>query len=151
MTCCTSYWGAWHAWHRYGRRIESTLGEVVTGGCPIDYPRAFLREMDQLRGKPRVWLLFGRNQVAEEQALRLAYLDTIGDPQRGAARRRAAHQSYGKRRPVPLRLQRLFPAGASQTAESFPIPASLVKREVGCRRFDAMMRRADGTRVVPLF
>jgi len=143
------YWGAWHAWHRYGRAIEPTLGTVVTGGCALDYPRAFLRDVDQLRGKPRVWLLFGRNQVADEQALRLAYLDTIGIRNEELLVASPRLNTTGN-----VDLYRYDLSDSSRLAlansESFPIPASLVKREAGCRRFDAMMRRADGTRVVPL-
>ena len=73
-------WGAWHTWHRYGPRINIPLGDVIIGGCPRDYPRGYLRDMDQLRGKPRVWLIFARVEEREwpAQLARIAYLDSIG-------------------------------------------------------------------------
>lgn len=143
------YWGAWHSWSRYGKQVAAS-GDVYLGGCPIDYPRGYLRELDRFRGQPRLWVLFGRMQYEEEHRLILDYLDAIGSrtgsvivevPRSGPTARSDLHR-YDLSDSSRLGMA---------SAETFPIPAGLERTATGCGVIDAMLRRGDGTRVVPLF
>jgi hypothetical protein len=144
------YWGAWHSWQRYGGNIASTLGDVYQGGCPQDYPRGFLKEVDRFRGQPRAWFLFSRVQSAEALATILRYLDTIG-ARRDSLIVEAPGVDYSAR--VDLYRYDLSDSSrlALADADRFPIAADLVRREEGCLNIDAMMRRGDGRRVVTFF
>jgi hypothetical protein len=144
------YWGAWHSWQRYGPRVTATLGEIRQGGCPIDYPRGYLRDLDQFRGRARVWLIFGRVLDERVQAFLLDYLGTIGVRtdsltvvERGLnVSPRVALYRYDLSDSAKL---------AATTAGAFPVPDGISRIEDGCPQLDAMLRRSDGTRVVPLF
>jgi hypothetical protein len=144
-------WGAWHTWHRYGPQVKVPLGRVIIGGCPEDYPRGYLRDVDQLRGLPRVWLIFARVEEQEwrAQLARINYLDSIG----------VRAESLLVSVPGVSRSGRVFlyrydlsdsARLANANAETFPVPEDMVHTQTGCWRFDAMYRRGDGTRVVPL-
>ena len=144
------YWGAWHSWHRYGGDVASAFGDVYQGGCPRDYPRGFLREVDRFRGQPRVWFLFARVQSPEALATLLRYLDTIGIRSDSMT-----VEAPGVNSSAWISLYRYDLSDTSRLAQagadSFPIAADLMRRETGCLNIDAMMRRGDGTRVVPFF
>jgi hypothetical protein len=63
----------------YGPRYGFEPGTYVLGACHREDPRASLREVDQFRGQPRVWVLFThvRARFKEEEIL-ISYLDRIG-------------------------------------------------------------------------
>jgi hypothetical protein len=143
--------GMWHSWQRYGSRVPVAFHELIVGGCPKDYPRGYLRELEPLRGNPRVWLLFARVADRPSHEVRMRYLDSIGiraeelqAPARGTSESSQVDlYRYDFSDSTRLR---------SASAESFPIPAGLVEVREGCRaNVDAMYRRADGTRVVTVF
>jgi hypothetical protein len=145
-------WGAWHSWHRYSPRINVPLGDVIIGGCPRDYPRGYLRDMDQLRGKPRVWLIFARVEEPEwpAQRARITYLDSIGVRAESLL---VAVAGVSQSARVDLYRYDFSDSArlGNANAETFPVPQDLVRTETGCYRFDAMYRRGDGSRVVPIF
>lgn len=140
--------GAWHAWHRYGRRAAGDSLDVRLGSCPRDYPRGTLREFDTLRGSRRVWFLFARAQEGETAFFR-RYLDHIGivqdslvvDPPRSDITTSVELYRYDLGDPGRL---------AAPGADAFTIPDSAQTRLDGCRYWDPMLRRGDGTRVVEL-
>lgn len=142
------YWGAWHAWQRYGGRVAGRIN-VVEGGCPTDYPRGYLEELDQLRGTARAWFLFGRFQSGEERDLILRYLGAIGTHEDSVV-----VNVPGVDFTATVELHRYDLSDTTRlaraTAAAFAIRPALVRRETGCRRLDAMLRRGDGTRVVRL-
>jgi len=144
------YWGAWHAWQRYGTRLATTLGRVHEGGCPVDYPRGYLREFDRFRGQRRLWVLFVRVRSAEEHGVLTGYLDSIGTRN---ASLEVAVRGVDHTARADLYLYDLSDTARHTLAdaESFPIPDAIVRREVGCPSLDAMMHRADDTRVVQFF
>ncbi|MFL5575931.1 MAG: hypothetical protein ACJ79S_08195 [Gemmatimonadaceae bacterium] len=73
------YYGAWQAVGYYGARYGLEDSAVIGGGCHRGDPRAYLRELDRLRGAPRVWLLFvhALAPLGERESM-LRYLDRIG-------------------------------------------------------------------------
>jgi hypothetical protein len=143
------HWGAWHAWHRYGHLVQ-TSGPVYQGTCPADYPRGYLRQLDRYRGSSGVWILFGRVASERVHRLMLDYLGTIGQrvdsviveqPGSTISTRVDAHR-FDLSDPARL---------ARASAETFPVPAEIIRRHQGCTGMDAMLQRGDGTWVVPLF
>jgi hypothetical protein len=67
------------AYRFYAPRFDLSDVGVVLGGCHRDDPRAYLRELDKLRGTPRVWVF--RTHVSErlaEAPLIDGYLSRIG-------------------------------------------------------------------------
>jgi len=68
------YCGGRHAIAFYGPRAG--LDGWTQGGCHDD-PRAFLRELDAFRGRPRVWFFFTQTHGQETMVIR-SYLGTIG-------------------------------------------------------------------------
>jgi hypothetical protein len=63
------------AW--YGASYGLTTGDIVRGGCWPGEPRGFLRDLDRMRGRPRVWLLVEPSGM-EEVKLMIRYADLIG-------------------------------------------------------------------------
>jgi hypothetical protein len=73
------YYGAAPAFRYYGPRFGLDRADALLGGCHRGDPRAYLREIDRLRGLPRVWAIFAHDVPRlGEQALILAYLRRIG-------------------------------------------------------------------------
>jgi hypothetical protein len=73
------YYGAGQAALYYAPRFGLARGDLTVGRCSLANPRAYLREVDRFRGRPRAWILathLGRN-TSELQMLR-DYLDGIG-------------------------------------------------------------------------
>jgi hypothetical protein len=143
------YWGAWHSWQRYGAGVTTSLGDVYQGGCPRDYPRGLLNEVDRFRGQRRAWFLFGRIPL-DEHAVVLRYLDTIGVQSDALI-----VEGPGVDHTAWVELYRYDLSDASRLAladaDRFPVPADLVSRQTGCLQIDPMVLRGDGTRVVPLY
>jgi hypothetical protein len=61
----------------YGRSSGLLSGEIIWGGCWLGEPRRFLRELDQLRGKPRAWLIIA-GSGSSAVGLLLRYADSLG-------------------------------------------------------------------------
>lgn len=73
------YFGARQAITYYGPRYGFTPADFVFGECHRGQPRAYLREIDQFRGRPRVWALFTHDRGRlRERAEVLNYLNRIG-------------------------------------------------------------------------
>ncbi len=124
--------GASQALRYYGARAGIPLSEVTLGECHRDDPAAYLREIDRLRGRPRVWVLIARSQRAlHEQEILRGYLERIG-------RRRESLATPDGDRESTLELYDLSDpeTQASSSAETFPIPAIDVAlaRRLGCGR-----------------
>jgi hypothetical protein len=140
------YWGAWHAWQVYGRLSPSM--ELIMGGCPRDYPRGHLHELDSMRGSPRAWILFTRVYDLPTQHLMLSYLDAIGVRQDSLSQtppdgdRSSAVTLFSYDLSDTTRL-------SAASAASFPVPNA--DRRENCFGPDVIWRRADGSRAVTLF
>ena len=71
--------GAVPAFSYYGPRYELVGPSTVIGSCRTDDPRQYFREIDQLRGSKRAWIIIGHPFVSyHERENLLAYLDAIG-------------------------------------------------------------------------
>ncbi len=72
------YPGAWHAYRYYAALSGIPPERAVFGRCPRRSLREPLQQLDSLRGKPRVCVLFAHVVTQERRAMLLSYLDTIG-------------------------------------------------------------------------
>jgi hypothetical protein len=115
------YYGGEKAFLYYARRFGLASGDYALGRCAREDPRIYLRELDALRGSPRMWLVVTHAVPEETTAIR-TYLDRIGT-------RRAtfeAGNAPGSRRSDRARvdLYDLSDTGrlATVTAEAFPMP-----------------------------
>ena len=71
--------GAVPAFSHYGPRHELIGSSTVMGSCHTDDPRQYFREIDQLRGSKRAWIIIGHPfALYHERENLLAYLDAIG-------------------------------------------------------------------------
>jgi hypothetical protein len=70
------YYGAMEAVSYYGPR-HGLIGDLIVAARRRDEPRAYLEQLDQLRGSPRVWLIFS-HYVDAERRLMVDYLNQIG-------------------------------------------------------------------------
>lgn len=71
--------GAVPAFSYYGPRYELVGSSTFIGSCRTDDPRQYFREIDQLRGSKRAWIIIGHPFAAyHERENLLAYLDAIG-------------------------------------------------------------------------
>jgi hypothetical protein len=117
------YYGAGQAFHYYAGRYRLPNDHVIMGTCSIGTPRAYLRDLDQLRGQPRVWILLTHDtRGGKETKLIVDYLDRIGRrldevvvPGTG---RRAIEEASGFL--YDLSAPRKLAAASSAT---FPVPA----------------------------
>jgi hypothetical protein len=115
------YYGGEKAFVYYARRQGFAPGDYILGSCAREDPRVYLRELDALRGAPRVWLVVTHAVPDELRALQ-GYLEQIGT-------RRAAYEAGGgpgtrRRDRARAELYDLSdPARlAMTTAETFPVP-----------------------------
>ena len=73
------YYGAEPAFTYYAARDRLDAASYLIGGCHRDAPRAYLYELDALRGRARAWVLFAHELPRlRERALMLDYLNAIG-------------------------------------------------------------------------
>jgi hypothetical protein len=72
-----AYYGARYAMEFYGPRLG--YRDWIKGNCYRGAPRAYLQELDALRGRPRVWVLFTHayDPYPEPRTMR-SYLEAIG-------------------------------------------------------------------------
>lgn len=71
------FFGAGQAFHYYAQRYGLTMDSTVVGSCSIERPRQYLHQIDQFRGKPRVWILLTHDR-GEGKTVIIDYLDHIG-------------------------------------------------------------------------
>jgi len=73
------YYAAGQSFLYYAPRFGIHPSEYVVGSCSPHQPRAYLYELDQLRGLPRAWIIFSHSlRGGREIRLLTAYLDHIG-------------------------------------------------------------------------
>src|SRR3954468_21744125 len=73
------YYGAGQGFLYYAARQGFRPGEYEIGRCAMDEPRSYLEEVDRLRGRSRVWMIFSHSlQGAREIRLIVAYLNAVG-------------------------------------------------------------------------
>lgn len=74
------HYPAGQAFQYYARRYEMPTGAVVIGRCAAGKPREYLRQVDDLRGRNRVWVFVTFHSFLKrlEAALIVDYLDRIG-------------------------------------------------------------------------
>jgi uncharacterized membrane protein len=126
-----AYYGARYAMEFYGPRLG--YRDWIAGNCNRGAPRAYLKELDALRGRPRVWVLFTHayDPYPEPRAMR-SYLEAIGteidrveDPFETEGALAAEAYLYDLSDPVRL---------ARTTAETHPLPPATGEHE-GCVEF----------------
>ena len=71
------FFGAGQAFHYYAQRYGLTMDNTVVGRCSIERPDQYLHQLDQFRGKPRVWILLTHDR-GEGKPVIIDYLDRIG-------------------------------------------------------------------------
>jgi hypothetical protein len=114
----------------YGPRFGLQSNEWITGACDRDDARAFLRDLDRVRGASQVWVLAGSGRPLQAvRAAALKYLGTIGTRRDAKSFRAMLYGSmtielYDLSDPVRL---------ASANADQFPVPAMPRDPELGCR------------------
>jgi 4-amino-4-deoxy-L-arabinose transferase-like glycosyltransferase len=115
------YYGGEKAFVYYARRQGFAAGDYILGRCAREDPRVYLRELDALRGAPRVWLVV-THAVPEELRALQSYLERIGT-------HRASFEAGGgpgtrRRDRARADLYDLSDAGrqGTATAETFPLP-----------------------------
>ena len=143
------YWGAWHSMHRYARDLPSDV-RVSSGGCPRDFPRGHLRELESLGAGTRLWVLFDRVYAPAARAAILNYLDSTAARIDSLSTARASDD--------PTTRAELFLYDVSDTArrhrfnaESMPLPPDVSRQVPTCVGPSFMWRRSDQTMIVPVF
>ncbi|HEY2797494.1 MAG TPA: glycosyltransferase family 39 protein [Thermoanaerobaculia bacterium] len=114
----------------YGPRTGLDPASVTPGKCHRGDLSAYLREIDQYRGRPRVWVIFAQTVPATmEQPTMRAYLGAIGHRREGITVPTLESAAFDMRAELydlsdPERL-------AASTADAFPLPwvdAEVVRR-----------------------
>lgn len=121
------YHNAWHAVAYYGPRYGLLSQDVVLGFCPGSDSRRLIDELDQFRGRPRLWLIISHavGPYREREAM-LSYLASIGTQRDSivTGRSRLSSSAYLYDLSDPERLR-------STLAETYVLP----EREHGIREF----------------
>jgi hypothetical protein len=124
------YHGAWHAVGYYGPRYGLTLQAVGLGRC--GEPRSLISELDQFRGRARLWVILSHvvGPLHQRETI-LGYLDAIGI-QRDAIvtfdrTRRPSSSAYLYDLSDPVRLR-------ADSAETYMLPG----RERGLREYPCL-------------
>jgi hypothetical protein len=73
------FYGANFAVGYYGPRTGIEPDRVISGRCRMAEPRAYLEEVDALRGASRAWLVATHAVLPDELELIRGYLDRIGE------------------------------------------------------------------------
>ncbi len=114
------YSGARLAYLFYEPVFDLSAREHVLGECARVNPRSYLRQLDTLRGRPRVWVLIAHDLPhLSEGPLILGYLDRIGRPLE-----RTDFRFHGSFSPVVLAAYDLSDPDklSAMTSEAFPVP-----------------------------
>ena len=104
----------------YAPVFDLPFRDRVLGECARDNPRRYLKQIDGLRGRPRVWVLLAHDlPVLSEGPLIFGYLDRIG-----RLRERTDFRTRGNFSDVVLAAWDLSDPDrlSATTSESFPVP-----------------------------
>ena len=117
------YYGAARGFRFYAprARLEGTRASI--GGCHRGDTRAYLRELDALRGRPRVWVVVAHptTRLREVPAIR-SYLESIGSRREEILETGASAELFDLAEPARL---------AAASADSFPITPVASSEEAG--------------------
>jgi hypothetical protein len=115
------HYGMGQAFFYYAPRYGFTADEYLIATCSIGSARAYLRQIDTLRGAARAWVLMSHSG-GEEADLIIRYLGTFGTlDSRDVANSDAGIGGTGVGYLYDLSAATAFPA----TADRFPVPADL--------------------------
>lgn len=128
------YYAAHQAFGFYGRQYRLQDVHATVGGCHRGDPRAYLRELDHLRGQPRIWIMFSHSlRLYQEQPTMLGYLDRIGN------QREAILIPIRDQNPVPVfevaaYLYDLSDSASAMgfSAETYPVPEITISPGLEC-------------------
>ena len=114
------YYGAHLGYLFYEPVFDLSALDHVFGQCAREDPRGYLRQLDDFRGRPRVWVLVAHD-LYDERSLIFDYLDRIG-----RAFERTDFQFHGSFSPVVLAAYDLTDPDrlSAATPEAFPIPVA---------------------------
>jgi len=117
------YYGAARGFGFYAPRAGIDPSRAAIGGCHRGDPRAYLRELDALRGRPRVWVVVAHptTHLREVPAIR-SYLEAIGSRSESVTESGASAERFDLSDPARL---------SAAAADSFPVPAVASPEEVG--------------------
>ncbi len=125
------YYGAGQAFYYYAGRYGFPWDQVRMGRCSGGQPRGYLRQIDEFRGRERVWIVISHaTRNGTEAALLLSYLNTIG-------RRIDAVEIPGtSRRAVEAALLYMYDLSDPDrlgvaTAEDFTVPGGVINVPAG--------------------
>ena len=109
------YYGAARGFRFYAPRAGVDTSRASVGGCHRGDTRAYLRELDAFRGRPRLWVVIAHptTHLREAPAIR-GYLERIGTERERLAEPGAAAELYDLSDPARL---------AATSADAFPVPA----------------------------
>jgi hypothetical protein len=117
------YYGAARGFRFYAPRAGLDASRASVGGCHRGDTRAYLRELDAFRGRPRVWVVVAHptTSLREAPAIR-GYLSSIGSRREEIAETGASAELFDLADPPRL---------AAASADSFPITAVASPEEAG--------------------
>ena len=115
------FYGAGQAVSFYGPRYGFTAQDYVLGGCHQGDTRAYLREVDDFRGRPRLWVLISHDWRGEGLPL-LDYLDHLAG--RRLAIRASTHGHHALASEAYLYDMTSSPLRPRVEAASFPIASA---------------------------
>ena len=131
------YYGAAPGYAHYAPRYGLRIGDAAIGGCHRGDARAYLEEVDTMRGQPRVWVVFAHTNDGEDRDI-ARYLSAIGSERDTVVVR---SRVLGWDSPVEIRLYDLSDPVRLRTASaaSFPVTSrgrgrSLTFSHLGCGR-----------------
>lgn len=108
------YYGARRAFAFYAPRTGVEAAGVILGNCHRGDPRSYLRELDSLRSRARVWIFFAHTvQELDEGSLIRAYLHEIGRQREVFKTPGAALELYDLSDPALL---------SEASSDTFPVP-----------------------------
>jgi hypothetical protein len=114
------YYGVRLAYLFYAPVFDLETHEHVLGECARESPRSYLRQLDTLRGRARVWVLLAHDlPLFGEGRLIFDYLDAIGRPLE-----RTDFRFHGSSQAVVLAAYDLSDPDrlSVMTSEAFPVP-----------------------------
>ena len=116
------YSGAALSFRYYAQRLKLSQNDVFYGRCSIPQPREYLKQLDQLRGNPRAWIVMTHEQHRGERELILEYLERLGR-QLDVVDIQGNNNHPTER--ASIHLYDLSAPPSNVDAHTFPIPAAL--------------------------
>jgi hypothetical protein len=117
------YYGAARAFRFYAPRAGIQASRAAVGGCHRGDTRAYLRELDAFRGRPRVWVVVAHptTSLREAPAIR-GYLNAIGARREEIADTGASAELFDLTDSARL---------AAASADTFPVSAAPSPEQAG--------------------